>query len=88
MTMLQVKFLKVVLEGMRPLYSNFAFPNSALLPTGIKVSKHLDLSWHSENQELFTAFSSFETRPRTPGEASTAWQETIEQAGPASSSKK
>ena len=56
--MLQVKFLKVVLERTRPSYSNFAFPNSALLPTGIKVSKDLDLSLHSENQELFTALSS------------------------------
>lgn len=81
--MLQVMFLKVVLECTRPLYSNFVFPNSALLPTGIKVSKDLDLSWHFENQELFTALSSFETHPRTPGEASAARQETIEWAGPA-----
>lgn len=79
--MLQVKFLKAVLECTRPPYSNFAFSNSALLPTGIQFSKDLDLSWHFENQELFTALSSFETRPRTPGEASTAWQETIEWAG-------
>lgn len=55
---------------------------------GSKSSKDLDLSWHLENQKLFTSLSSFETHPRTPGEASAAWQETIEQAGPASSSKK
>lgn len=88
MTVLQVKFLKAVPECARPLYLNFAFPNGALLPTGIKVSEDLDLSWHSENQELFTALSSSEICPRTPGEASAAWQETIERAGPASSGKK
>lgn len=38
-TMLQVKFLKVVLECTRPPYSNFALPNSVLLPTGIRFFK-------------------------------------------------
>lgn len=33
-----------LLECTRTAYSNFAFPKSALLPTGIKASKDLDLS--------------------------------------------
>lgn len=33
-----------VLKHTRTAFSNFAFPNSALLPTGIKASKDHDLS--------------------------------------------